>query len=430
MPSPRILKAQQEKDQLRQKADAILKKAEAENRYVLTEEEDKEFKAAEAAIGEVESFLARAGALEEWERTAPAPAEQPTARADGRTNGLFKSFGQQLLAVRDHAIGKRTDPRLAMVAAAQGAGEAVDSDGGFLVQQDMSSEILQRMSELGQILQRVREIPVSGNGLRIPGVNETSRATGSRWGGVQGYRIEEGGSPTASRPKFRMIELRLRKYGVLGYASDELLADAPAMGAIYTQAFAEELNFLAEDDVFEGTGANAMLGLLNADCTVQVAKETGQAAATLVPENIAKMWARMWARSRFNAVWLINQDIEPQLHLMTLPVGTGGVPVYMPAGSLSGSPFSTLYGRPVIPVEYCATLGTAGDIVLADLSQYITISKGGIQQAQSMHVAFTTDEMAFRAILRKDGQPIWNSAVTPFKGSNTLSPFVKLATRS
>jgi len=163
---------------------------------------------------------------------------------------------------------------------------------------------------------------------------------------------------------------------------------------------------------------------------VSVAKEAGQAAATLVTANIFKMWSRMWARSRSNAVWFINQDIEPQLMALDIPVGTGGMPVYLPQGGLSQSPFGTLLGRPVIPVEYAATLGTVGDICLADLSQYILIDKGGVEAASSIHVQFLTDETAFRFVYRVDGQPAWNAPLTPFKGTNTLSPFVSLATRA
>jgi HK97 family phage major capsid protein len=110
-------------------------------------------------------------------------------------------------------------------------------------------------------------------------------------------------------------------------------------------------------------------------------------------------------------------------------IGTAGVPVYLPANGISGQPYGTLFGRPVIPVEYADTLGTEGDITLADYSQYVLADKGGVQTASSMHVAFLTDEMVFRFIYRVDGEPIWHAALTPFKGSNTLSPFVTLATR-
>ena len=114
---------------------------------------------------------------------------------------------------------------------------------------------------------------------------------------------------------------------------------------------------------------------------------------------------------------------------MSLAVGTGGVPVYLPANSLAGGMHSTLFGRPVIPVEQCDTVGDLGDIVLADLSQYYLADKGGMQAASSIHVKFIYDEMTFRMTYRVDGQPSWKSAITPFKSSNTLSPFVTLQAR-
>jgi HK97 family phage major capsid protein len=120
----------------------------------------------------------------------------------------------------------------------------------------------------------------------------------------------------------------------------------------------------------------------------------------------------------------------PQLTQMAMVIGTGGVPVYMPASGISGQTYGTLFGRPVVPVEYCSTLGTVGDIILADFSQYVLADKGGVESASSAHVAFLTDEMVFRITYRVDGQPMWHSALTPFKGSNTLSPFITLATRA
>lgn len=129
--------------------------------------------------------------------------------------------------------------------------------------------------------------------------------------------------------------------------------------------------------------------------------------------------------------WFINQDTLPELMSMSQPVGTGGAPVWLPAGGASGKPYDTLFGRPVTEIEQAASLGTVGDIILADLSQYLCIEKGGLQSASSIHVQFVTDEQVFRFVARIDGQPLWQAALTPFKGtSNTVSPFVALATRS
>ncbi|MEN6614962.1 MAG: phage major capsid protein [Syntrophorhabdus sp.] len=75
-------------------------------------------------------------------------------------------------------------------------------------------------------------------------------------------------------------------------------------------------------------------------------------------------------------------------------------------------------------------MGTVGDILLADWSQYITANKGDINEAMSIHVNFLYDQETYRFIYYFDGQPRWSSAITPFKGSNTVSPFVTLATRA
>ena len=183
---------------------------------------------------------------------------------------------------------------------------------------------------------------------------------------------------------------------------------------VISQAFSEEFGFKIDDAIVNGTGAGQPLGIMNASGTVQVNKETGQAADTVIAENIDKMWSRLWARSRANAVWLINQGVEPELYNMYRPVGTGGIPAYMPPNGLSQSPYGSLLGRPVIPIEQCDTIGDAGDILLVDLSQYLLIDKGGIQSATSIHVQFTTDETAFRFVYRIDGQPSWHSALTPY----------------
>jgi HK97 family phage major capsid protein len=83
-------------------------------------------------------------------------------------------------------------------------------------------------------------------------------------------------------------------------------------------------------------------------------------------------------------------------------------------------------GKPVHVTEFNAALGTTGDILLADMSQYLMWEKGDVQAATSIHIAFLTDEQAFRFIYRADGQTAHYSAITPFKGTNTQSPFVGL----
>jgi HK97 family phage major capsid protein len=224
----------------------------------------------------------------------------------------------------------------------------------------------------------------------------------------------------------------LEKVAALTYLTDELLADAPALGAWCLREGGNELRFQVEDKVINGTGAGVPLGLLNATATVSQSKETGQAAATVVTENVTKMWARMPAYLMGGAKWYINQELLPQLVTLSIAVGLAGqvVPASIYQQPTPGTPFGTLFGRPVQPVEFCAALGTVGDIILANMGEYYLIDNGGIQSATSIHVNFTTDETALRLIYRVNGFPFWASAMTPYKGTNTLSPYITLLTRA
>lgn len=313
-----------------------------------------------------------------------------------------------------------------------GHGTLIDQDGAFLVPSTISSTILQKSHSEGQLLSRVQNVPITvGNTATWNAIQENSRVSGSRYGGITVGRVGEAGSPTASQAVFERIKLELKKLAALVYVTEEQMEDGPQLLTVINDLVPAAIRFDVEDEIFNSNGGAEMEGILNSPSLVTVSKETGQAAATILFENIVNMWARMYAPSRSSAVWFINQDVEPQLYTMSLAVGTGGVPVYMPAGGASGSPFGTLFGRPVVPLEHCATLGTVGDIVLADMSQYLYATKGGIKTAQSMHVKFVEGETALRFTLRNDGKSWWPSAMTPASGSgNTLSPFVALATRS
>ena len=363
---------------------------------------------------------------------ATAPQTIQDFGASKRSSGPFANLGEQLRAVAQAGIpGGKTDPRLFQ--AASGLNETVPSDGGFLVQQDFSRELLKSAFETGFLAKLCRRIQISGNsnGIKINAFDETSRIS-TRFGGIVGYWASEAEEKTKSKPKFRQLELNLKKLIGLCYASDELLADANVMNSVLPAAFASEFGFRIDDAIINGTGAGQPLGILNAGSLVVVEKETGQVAATIMAENVIKMYSRIFAQSRPNAVWLINQNVEPQLFTMSLAVGTGGVPVYMPAGGLSGAPYGTLFGRPVIPIEQCATLGTVGDIIFADLNGYILAEKGGLQSDMSIHVRFIYDEQVFRFVMRLDGQPVRATALTPYKGgaSYTQSHFVALETRA
>jgi HK97 family phage major capsid protein len=431
----------QRKADITKKQRALLDKAAVETRD-LTEPEGAEFQTNLDQMKSIEASLEREEKVLEFERSVSPvvddPNEQAAANAGAPTptgKPGFKTFGEFLVSVvrAERTGGRAIDQRL-IQAVASGASETVPSDGGFLVQKDFSAELIQRVYESGQIASRVRRIPISSNanGIKINAIAETSRVDGSRWGGILAYWVNEADTLTATKPKYRQIELNLQKLIGLCYATDELLQDAAALEAVIMQAFPEEFTFRVEDAIFNGTGAGQPEGILNSAATIQVAKaSTDPSGPGISTTDVLDMWQHMWGRSRPNAAWFINQDVEAALYPLTLGSGTAVVLLYTPPG-LNGnsSGFGQLLGRPVIPVEHCSTLGTPGDIILADLSQYLMIDKGAPQAASSIHVRFLNDETTFRFVYRVDGQSAWNLPLTPKNGSNLLSPFITLATRS
>lgn len=422
----KILEMKAKREDARLKAMAVLNKAEAEDRFLSEEEQkdidkyEEEIRAWDESIGRAEKLLA----IEPEDRSSEKPEVKPTPAKDNEKR--FSSFGEQLMAAYRAAMpGGKVDERLS-TRAASGLNETTPSDGGFLVQQDFVTELLKKTYETGILASKVKKIPIStnANGMKINAIDEDSRANGSRWGGVQTYWEGEADEITASKPKFRQMELSLKKLTGLCYATDELLQDAAALEAVIRQAFAEEFGFKIDDAILSGSGEGEPLGILNSGAIVTVAKEASQ-TDTITVENLIKMWNRLWSRSRANAVWYINQELEPYLYTLKI----GDKPVYIPAGGLSEKPYGTLFGRPVVPIEQCSATGEVGDIILADIGQYLLIDKGGVKSASSIHVRFLYDENVFRFIYRVDGKPIWTKPLTPYKGSATVSPFVTLAKR-
>jgi HK97 family phage major capsid protein len=326
--------------------------------------------------------------------------------------------------------GGRIDQRLNILNAT-GLGTAIPSEGGWLVQTDFSIALLQRMEKTAILAPRCWHVPIGENadGVEMPTIDETSRATGSRWGGVQVYRRAEAATVTEKKPKFGSFELRLEDLMGICFTTNRQLKDAPSTGAIISRAFEEEMSFKLDDEIVRGTGVGECLGILNSAALVTVTKETGQAADSIVTENLIKMFSRMPARYRKTAAFFINQEIEPQLFTMGLIIGMGGSPIFMPAGGLSAEPYGTLFGRPLIPIEQASALGDKGDINFFCLNEYCLIEKGGLEATSSIHVKFIYDEMCFKFILRNNGAPTWRSPLVQFKGALPLSPFVTLEAR-
>lgn len=307
-------------------------------------------------------------------------------------------------------------------------GEGQGDQGGFLVPEEFRAQIMMLALEDAIVRPRATIIPMTRETMAIPTVRDTSHAS-TIHGGVRAFWTPENTASTASEPTFSQARLNAEKLAGHTQLSMELNEDsAIAIEALLTQMYGNAVAYFEDDAFITGTGAGQPTGILNAAALVTVAKETGQAASTIVWENVVKMFARMLPQSMGNAVWVTNNDTIPQLATMSLAVGTGGSAIWLQNGQ--GALPTSILGRPVIYTEKAETLGTAGDLYLVDLRQYLIGDRRSLMIANSPHFAFPSDQMTWKFTHRVAGRPWLDSALTPRNGTNTLSPFVNLATRA
>jgi HK97 family phage major capsid protein len=393
-------------------------------------------KAAEWIVGGTTVEAARSEVIQALrkQQAAPMAAAAPTVevgkdRAEDKPWAPGEFFRGVIAASKNG--GTTNDPRLM---AARNQDTLIGEEGGFAVPMAVANVMLEATLTGGELLSRVTQRPITvGNSYSETVVKEEARTNGSRNGGVRHYWIAENGDYTDSTAATRQVESKLAKLGALVRLTEEQMQDGPAMESFLNEQVPEELRFGAEAAIWEGDGVAKPLGLMASGALVTQAIEGSQTilnTAGNIWTNAAKMYARMPARMLPGAAWFINAELWAKILTSTAGTGASAPPAFIAPGALNGSPNATLYGKPIIPIEYASTEGTVGDFVFANLSDYLFITKGGMRQQSSIHVDFIRDRTALKFTLRVNGLPRTRVPVTPFKGSVTQSPYIALAARS
>lgn len=333
----------------------------------------------------------------------------------------FSSFAPFLNAVFKAGIDRdMIDRRLRPEAVALGSNEGAGTTGGFLVDEEIAESLWARVYATGSILRRCTKITVGKREIRIPGIADSGGSGSARFGGVSVVWTDEADPSTQTRPLVNLLRMHLKKLLATAYATDELLTDAGALAATLERLFGTAAAFELEKGIITGTGAGTPLGVLNSPALITVPKESGQAAGSVVHKNLSSMVARLWGPSHASAVWLMSNEAFAAILALeddgTDLIETG------PDGQ------RLLHQIPIELCEYTAPLGSAGDILLGDFSQYI-LAEDEPRFLSSIHVKFIEDETAFKFRFRTDGQPAWASPITPENSTVTQSPFVALGAR-
>lgn len=413
--------------QLFARQDALLAQMRAlANKEALTEEETAAYDGAEKEYDNNEKQIMRLQKLANREEQDKAPVNQPVVEVvNEQLPKPYKSLMQQLRDVRDAASGRVSDS-LHTVQNAMGGNVGTGADGGFAIQSDFAGIMMDSAAKAGNILPLVDsyEVKDGANSVKWVDIDEDD-VSSSVFGGVRVYWAAEAVTVAKSQPKLAEKELKLEKLMGFAYATYELDSDSSFVNTLYTRAFQLAIQRTLEGAIVSGDGVGKPIGILTSKALVAVDKEASQAPATIQWENLSKMYHRAFDKTK--GVWLAHPDAHEQFDFLSFPVGTGGVPVYLPA-TQQGS-IDSLRGRAIVESDHCSALGTLGDVNFVDLSQYMMAYKGGVDAATSIHVQFLTAENCFRFIFRANGMPKRNKKLTIKNSANQRSPFITLATR-
>ena len=347
-----------------------------------------------------------------------APAEVKTD--DGK---IYRSFGEQLADIKKASLGYGVTPALEKSQRSiLGMNTQTGADGGYAIQVDFANRIMDSVISQSEILNRVDRYQVSANAneVYVTMVNETS--TANVFGGIQAYVVEEGAQIPNTKPALKQIRLGLKKIAALAYVTDEQMRDASFTGSLLERGFALAIARLREKMVIENIIANPG--------TTTIAKESGQSAATVVGKNFLKMRNALISTSRANAIWTMHPDVSAELPEMYLSGAHTDKFIYMPEDGIYATGYGRLFGREIIESDYCSALGTKGDVLYWNPFEYLEIFKGGVETAASIHVAFDTAQMAFRAISYVNGMCKYDQGITLVNSSTQRASYVTLATRA
>jgi HK97 family phage major capsid protein len=346
----------------------------------------------------------------------------PTPAVTSRHPNQASSWPSFFSAVR--RAGRREGPGPVVLrpygaAPSTAAQEAAGPDGGYLVPPDFQKAVSDAILAETDLLGRCTIVETERNNVVLPvDVQPAYSATG-----LQAAQQPENSALAQSKLSLGSRSVRLSKLSIYMPMTNELLEDAQGLDAYLVSIVAQKFSYLINSYLLTGDGVNKPLGVLNSPAAITIAAEGAQPTATIVLANLQKMFARLIPSLRPSAVWLVHTSAEQAMLNITQ---TGfWVAQYSP-----GSPFASLFGLPVIPIEAASVVGTVGDITLIGMAGILAAIRPGLVKRQfSMDCYFDLDMNAFRFTVRLGAMPALAAPVAQKNGGSTVSSIVSLAAR-
>lgn len=364
-------------------------------------------------------------------RAALYRPDAPGAALDGQP--WARSWATFLRAVLDPADST------ARTYIANAMSERVPSQGGFLVPESLRSQVLSYMTR-AVVRPEAMVLPMGSLRLPIPTLDNPSQASGAQvLGGLSFSVVEEGTQIPPSNPAVGRTILEARKLAAyLQDTPNELVNDASgAFGDFLARVIAQGYAWY-EDDLFigNGTGVGQPQGLINAPCAVPISRTTANQVLFL---DVVAMFKALHPAAKqagltsgvTNVTWLLSASAMDQLLELNYQVTVGAVTTPIPPSGWftmgDGDKIGpSMLGLPAAVTDHQPALGSVGDVILADLSNYLIGDRLEMTVERSARGSgFVKDTSNFRVRSRVDGR-YWIQSPTVTEAGQTVSPVVVL----
>jgi HK97 family phage major capsid protein len=316
--------------------------------------------------------------------------------------------------------------------------ERVPSQGGFLVPEQLRAQVMAYVTP-AIVRPRATVVEMDSLTLGIPLLDNPSQASGAQaLGGLTFSIAEAGAAITPTNPAFGRLRLEAVKIAAyLQGVPNELTSDAAgAMGDLLARVIAMGLAWY-EDDLFvaNGTGTGQPQALANASCAVGIdrgtASQVGLADVTSMVKSLhpAALQAAL-TPGLTHVRWLLSSGVLAYFLDLYQAVGTPantGIALSDWFSFGDGHDIGpSMLGIPASVTDHQPALGSTGDVILADLSQFVIADRAEMTVEQSASgPSYALDASDFRIRSRVDGR-YWVQSATTTEAGATVSPVVVL----
>jgi len=263
--------------------------------------------------------------------------------------------------------------------------------------------VQEKVRDFSVALRDARIFPVSGNVIHIPKQGTSVTVT---W-------ANEGSASSQSEPGTADVDLTMKRVGLWGEITQELLDDAMNDIVSYiTRDCVEALALEIDDQVWNGS---QFTGLFSAITTNIVTMSGG--IATITAAKIYEAIYKLKSIHRRNAKFYVPKEIMPYIQALT--TGTSGTPL---VNYLYNGLTQTLGGYPVVEVSSISgTDSTAtGYITFGDLQNYaigMRMMPQGIEINPYAGAEFKKFMVLFRMYARMAGAPIFQEMFSKIRST-------------